>query len=333
MMMPEKNLMEKTNILITSAGRRVSLVNFFIMEVKKANLNSKVYCTDMKPEISSACQVADDFFKVSRVTDKKYIDELLSLCIKNKIGLIIPTIDFELEVLAENRDLLLKNGITPLVCDIEFIKKCRDKHLIHKFFDEINFRRAKEFDIDNIIYPTFVKPKDGSRSLGTHVLNSKEELSHKIISNDKNMYLEYINPKEFTEFTVDIYFNKKSEILSIVPRERILVRDGEVNKACTRNNMIIKYIKERLPNVKGLVGCIAFQVFKHNSDETIIAIEINPRFGGGYPLSYHAGANFPKWIIQEYLLNQSLTEYREDWKSDLLMLRYDEEILVDDYKY
>lgn len=64
-----------------------------------------------------------------------------------------------------------------------------------------------------------------------------------------------------------------------------------------------------------------------------MGIEVNPRFGGGYPLSYLAGANFPKWIMEEYLLNKEITDNFNSWESNLLMLRYDNEILVHDFKH
>lgn len=63
----------------------------------------------------------------------------------------------------------------------------------------------------------------------------------------------------------------------------------------------------------------------------IIGIEINPRFGGGFPLSYQAGANYPKFLIQEYLLNETI-EYTNEWEDNLLMLRYDDEILIRNYE-
>ena len=74
-------------------------------------------------------------------------------------------------------------------------------------------------------------------------------------------------------------------------------------------------------------GCLTAQLFKHITTDRILGIEINPRFGGGYPLSYYAGANYPKWIIQEYLLNQSIIP-NDDWKNNLLMLCYDKEVIV-----
>ena len=69
----------------------------------------------------------------------------------------------------------------------------------------------------------------------------------------------------------------------------------------------------------------------HKTTEELKGIEINPRFGGGYPLSYLAGGNFPKWIIQEYIYNEKL-DYYHDWEDNLLMLRYDDEVLVHGYE-
>ena len=324
--------MEKTNILITSAGRRVSLINAFKSEVQKTKLDIKVFTTDLEPALSSACQVSDGAFKVQKVTAQNYIDDVIAICKKNAVKIIIPTIDTELLILIKNKNKLLANGITPIISDIEIIKKCRDKRLIHSFFDEMNFRRAHEVDRQNPdSYPIFVKPYDGSRSQGIHVLNNLKELTNEISGNSKNMFLEFFDLRHYDEYTVDIYYNKDSKIISIVPRQRIFVRDGEVNKACTRKNQIIPFVLEKMDNLKGFRGCITLQVFFNKKNEKIIGIEINPRFGGGFPLSYLAGSNFPSWIIKEYICDELVTNYDDSWRDNLLMLRYDAEVLCSNY--
>ena len=81
-----------------------------------------------------------------------------------------------------------------------------------------------------------------------------------------------------------------------------------------------------LRNVSGAYGPITFQFFFNRQTNDIKALEINPRFGGGFPLSYDAGANYPAMIINEYLLNKPL-DFFDTWTDNLLMLRYDAHIL------
>ena len=110
-------------------------------------------------------------------------------------------------------------------------------------------------------------------------------------------------------------------------RVKELKRDGEISKGKTLKNILVSYLKEKMHTVEGAIGCLTAQFFLNESTNRIVGIEINPRFGGGYPLSYLAGANFPAWIIQEYLLNKEI-KYSESWENNLLMLRYDNEIII-----
>jgi carbamoyl-phosphate synthase large subunit len=105
------------------------------------------------------------------------------------------------------------------------------------------------------------------------------------------------------------------------------VRGGEVNKGITVKNHVFDFLKEKLKHIEGAVGCLTMQLFYNSETQVIKALEINPRFGGGYPLSYLAGANYPENIIREYLLGESI-EVFDNWENNLLMLRYDDEILV-----
>ena len=147
------------------------------------------------------------------------------------------------------------------------------------------------------------------------------------------MFLEYLDHDEYDEYTCDLYYSKDHRLKCAVPRKRIEVRDGEVYKALTVNNILVSHIKSNLSYIEGAVGCLTAQFFIHKADNSkIYAIEINPRFGGGYPLSYLSGANFPKWIISEYLLSETIDDKFDVWESDLLMIRYDDEILVHGYK-
>jgi len=227
---------------------------------------------------------------------------------------------------AEAEDLTACQG-----ADEEFVKKCRDKRQIHEFFKEQKVAVAKEYSKDSFELPLFIKPIDGSRSVDTYLIRKESELTSYHFENDKLMFLEYLDHKTFDEYTCDLYYDRENQLRCVVPRKRIEVRDGEVNKGLTCANEIIPYLKERLSNIPGAIGCLTAQFFLHKSDGRVYGIEINPRFGGGYPLSYQAGANFPAWLLAEYVKGEKVEDHFDDWESNLLMLRYDDEILVHGY--
>lgn len=319
------------NILITSAGQRVSLVRAFQKELKALYPEAKVFTVDMQPELSAACNVSDGYFKVVRVTAPNYIQDLLQLCAAQNIRMIIPTIDTELKVLSENIELFRKENIHCIVSSKDFVYACRDKRQINEFFVQHGIEIPRTIDKDAPTFPLFIKPYDGSLSVDTFLINKKEELTEYHLTNPKLMFMEYLGKDAYEEFTVDMYYGKDHQVKCIVPRKRIWVRAGEINKGLTCKNFIVDMLKEKLGFIDGAIGCLTTQVFASKTAQVIKGIEINPRFGGGYPLSYRAGANYPAWLIKEYFLQEAIS-YTDNWEDRLLMLRYDDEVLVHDYK-
>ncbi|MEA1953172.1 MAG: ATP-grasp domain-containing protein [Campylobacterota bacterium] len=312
------------NILITSAGRRVSLVKNFQDTLKKFNPNGKVFTTDMNPFLSSACQVSDGYLKVPRVTDKKYLEILKEYCVQNSISIVIPTIDTELDILAKAKEDFLKSNIfiaisSKEICDIFYLKDSTED-----FFVSNNIDTPRQInDIANCNYPIFAKLNNSSCSIGAQIVYTPEIA--KKLSCDKNyVFQEFI---QGDEFTVDTFIDKYGEVISVVPRQRLEVRAGEVNKAkAVKDKDIINAIKDLCKILKGAYGCITIQLFK--TDDRIVFIEINPRFGGGYPLSPLSGANFAEYLIKDYL--EIDLKYDENWIDGNIMLRYDAEVIIND---
>ena len=317
----------KRNILITSAGKRVALVRAFQAELATLVPAGQVFTTDMHPELAPACIVSDRSFAVPRVTSPEYIDILFRLCAEKDIRLVIPTIDTELMLLAESKSRFFDAGIVIGVPDPEFVALCRDKRNTSSFFDEVGIRIPRPIDKQHPTFPFFAKPYDGSLSSNLHIVRCPEELTPQILNDPKLIFMELIDKKEYREFTVDMYYGRDNRLKSVVPRERIEIRAGEINKGYTRKNGIVAFLRDRMAHVKGVVGCICLQLFYHPESHDIIGIEINPRFGGGYPLSYAAGANFPAYLVREYLLGENVG-YSDDWTDNLLMLRYDDAVFV-----
>lgn len=316
----------KQNILLLSAGRRVELLQAFRDELLTRRLSAQIFAADLSPEQSAACQLADRSFYLPRPTDSGYIDQLLFQCEHNNVGMVIPTIDTELVLLAEAREIFETFGISIIISDKSLIYRCRDKRDTVKLFSALDIDTPHLLDSSHLTFPCFAKPYDGSRSVGAVKLDASSDLTESMRKDPKLIFMEYID-ESFHEYTIDAYFDQYGILKCLVPRHRLEIRDGEVSKGITRKNHVYDYLFDRVSHIPGARGCLTIQLFAYPSQERYAAFEINPRFGGGYPLSYAAGANYPGWLIDEYLLNRSVNFY-DEWESDLLMLRYDAKVLV-----
>ncbi len=318
------------NILITSAGRRVSLVKAFKEASKKLNLKSKTFITDLYPKIAPSSYFADDSFKIGLFSDKNYIDDLLDICLNNQISVIIPTLDSELILLAKSKTRFKANGIDVVISDLKLIEILRDKIKTNIFFNSLRISTPIIFNKDNIKFPVFLKPLDGSNSKGIYKADNINEIKPSDLESKNMMILENIDNDIYDEYTIDLYYDKKSNLKCVVPRIRLKVVGGESNQGVTKKNQVFEYVKGKFSFLDGAFGCLTLQVFSNKLNPLdIIGIEINPRFGGGYPFSLNAGANYPEFIIREYILNETL-DYYDKWKNNCLNIRFENEIVIND---
>lgn len=317
---------QKTNIMVLSAGRRVELLQAFQDALSAHDPEACVFAADLYPELSAACQVARRFFKAPRVTSPEYIGFLIETCHEERIGMLVPTIDTELLVLSEVRARFESEGIHVLVSDSALVAACRDKRMTTKLYDALGIDQPEVYSRTSPKIPCFCKPYDGSSGIGAMPILSERDLTEEVIANEKNMFMELIG-KEYREYTVDCYYDRHGALKCLVPRERIEVRGGEVSKGITRKHFVYDYLIERLKRLDGARGCVTVQVFGNPETQRVKALEINPRFGGGYPLAQASGANFPDWLIREYFLGETV-DFFDKWEENLLMLRYDAKVIV-----
>ena len=315
------------NILILSAGRRVELVLAFIAELQKVFPGREVMAVDIQPDLSAACQVANRAFAVPSATSEDYPHFLMDLCVKHDVGLVVPTIDTELAPLSENRECFVARNIDIIISDISLIKTCLDKRKTPKLLKKLGIATPEIYPRNAIQFPCFAKPYAGSSGVGAITLWDKSMLSDCVLKNKNMMFMQLISDA-YDEFTIDAYYNREGELKCLVPRQRLEVRGGEISKGITRHHVIYDYLLPKLNKLKGARGCVTFQLFANLDKESYYGIEMNPRFGGGYPLSYIAGANYPRWLIQEYLGDRQIAFF-DQWEKNLLMLRYDAKVLVE----
>lgn len=318
----------RRNVLITSAGRRGKLTKIFQRELAALFLEARVFAADLRPEVSAACQIVERSFVVPAVDDPRYTEQLIDLCICHDVGLVVPTIDPELPVLAARRGEFTAADIAVAVSDASFVAIGRDKRQTERWFFELGVLTPRTIEPHTATdFPIFAKPFDGSCSQGTRIIQSAAELTPTLAADPRMMFVEFLPPDEYDEYTLDMYYDRDSRLRCCVPRLRIETRGGEVSKSRTCRTPAIDPVCRALEHVAGARGCITAQVFVHRQSLRLFGIEINPRFGGGYPLSYDAGANYPRWLVLEYLLGKKIESF-DDWENNLTMLRYDDHVLV-----
>lgn len=318
--------MKNINVLILSAGRRVELVNCFKDARDSLGIKGTVVACDLS-NTAPAIYHADKSYLVSRILDDNYIPEIVDICKKEDIHLIVPTIDTELYKLAEARVYIESNtNAKVLVSDMSVVKICRDKYNTQAFFEENGFGMPRLIDEEVIKnkdykFPLFIKPLNGSSSINTFKVNNEKELE---------FFLEYVPEPivqdfmEGEEYTIDAFVDFEHNPITIVPRQRLATRGGEVLKGLVnKDREIIETIKNVIKVLKP-IGHITLQCMKTN--EGIKFIEINPRFGGGAPISIKAGANSPMNLYR-LLLGEKL-EYNEDYEDGLLASRHDWAVFI-----
>jgi len=318
---------ESINILFTCIGRRVSLLRSFRRAAGRLKLRVKFFGSDIT-QLSSALQLCDKKFLVKPTKHRGYINELLTIVKKHKINLIIPTVDLDLNILAKAKQRFAEIGCLVLVSKPEVIDICQDKRKTYQFLTNNGFdtphtmTATKALSSRRLKWPRFLKPSDGSASKGNALVRNREELQVFTRRIPNCIVQEYI---EGHEYTCDVYVDLDFKVRCVVPRMRIEVRSGEVSKSKIIKDRRIMSTTQRLVEIlKAGPGVITIQLI-HSNVGDLKFIEINPRFGGGVPLSIKAGADFPYWLLAE-LIGRRVRIQPEGFEDGLVMLRYDDEV-------
>ena len=313
-------------ILFTSVGRRVELIQEFKNAASKLNIDLMVAGADNSETAPALC-FCDEVLQVCKIKDENYIPMLLEYCKCKKVDLVIPTIDTDLLVLSKNKDKFLKVGTKLFISSEDKIQICRDKRDTAKFFDGIGLKTPFPFDDYkkyNLGFPAFIKPKDGSSSLNAYKVNDASELETYAKEVPDYIIAPFIDG---TEYTVDAFCDFDGQPIYITPRIRLAVRSGEVLK--TQIDQDAKIISETKKIISSFKPCgpITIQLIRQLSTGDDYFIEINPRFGGGAPLSMKAGANSAESTLK-LLKGDCLKYYQNAAEDGAIFSRFDQSVRV-----
>jgi len=308
-------------VLFTCAGQRVDIVSAF------RRAGATTVATDVDA-LAPALYHADHRALVPRVDDLGYIAALRDLVAVHDARLIVPLTDLDHVVLARSRAELAPAAV--LVPDEETSHRCEDKYLAHLFFDEQGIGSPPTWlptELpDELPFPVLVKARKGFGS--RHIFRAENQ-------SELDFFLRYTTVESMVqrvcrgvEFSVDVFCDLDGRCVAAVPRTMIESKGGESIKGMTiKDPDLIEFARVTSEALR-IIGPANVQCFRE-PDGTLQVTDVNPRFGGGFPLPTAAGSRYPELALA--LANGEALEPRfGDFREGVVMTRFFSQVILEE---
>jgi carbamoyl-phosphate synthase large subunit len=306
--------MNNVNILLTSAGRRAYIVDYF----KACKGIGKVHASNSSYTI--ALQRADAYFISPLIYDEKYIPSIVTYCKEHDITAILSLFDIDLLVLAKNRQTFADAGIRLILAPAPFVEICNDKWSTYLFVRSLELQTPKTYlhleDVKQAIsqgdlsYPVIMKPRWGMASMGIYKVENELELevfTQKCKRDIFSSYLKYessmtadeaiIYQEIMTgeEYGLDVINDLDGHYVGTFAKQKVTMRSGETDLGRTADPYPFEEVSKKIAAYSRHEGILSVDCFKN--EKGIFVIEMNCRISGHYPLAHLAGVNYPQQVI------------------------------------
>lgn len=347
---PKTKTKTSMTVLFTCAGRRNYLIQYFKEAIGEGGTTIAV---DIDPT-ASALVAADIALTVPSVTDSNYVTVLLGILKDFQVNLLIPLNDIELPIISAHRERLEAYGTKVVISQPETIDLCGDKWKTFAFFENLKIPTPKSYikiqDVllalmqNRIQFPIILKPRWGFGSVGIEEVESEEELqlayqlllikinrtSMSIVANhtspDQIIFQEKIKGQEYG---IDILNDFDGNHHSAYARKKLAMRSGETDKAISVIDSRFTKMAKIIGKATRHIGCMDCDFFV--TDGVLYFLEMNPRFGGGYPFSHESGVNmaaiYLKWLEGDK--NTDILKYT-NYNANQIFSKYDNIIKVNE---
>jgi carbamoyl-phosphate synthase large subunit len=278
-----------TAVLFTCAGQRVDIVSAF------GRAGALTVAADLDP-LAPALYHADRRAIVPRVDDPGYVAALAGLVAEHDVRLVVPLTDLDQEIVSAARDelapaLVLAPG--PDVC-----RTMGDKYLAHVFFEENGIASPRTWlpaDVPpDARFPVLVKVREGFGSRHIYRADDPEQLAFHLRATPVDSMVQERCLGE--EFSVDVFCDVDARCLNAIPRSMIQSKGGESIKGMSLQDRELIDHGARVAEIVGVVGPANVQCFRE-PDGSLPVTDVNPRFGGAFPLPLAAGSRYPELAL------------------------------------
>jgi carbamoyl-phosphate synthase large subunit len=308
-------------VLFTCAGQRVDIVTAF----REAGATSVAADAD---QLAPALYHADRHALVPRIDDPFYIDALRELVELHDVRLIVPLTDLDHLVLAQARESL--GGALVLVPGIETIERCSDKYRAHEFFEEQGIGSPPTWlptELpEKIRFPVLVKARKGFGSRHIYRADNQTELDFFLRYTAADSMVQAVCHGE--EFSIDVFCDLDGRCLEAVPRTMIESKGGESIKGMTIKDADLIAFGARVSEALPIIGPANVQCFREPDGELQVT-DVNPRFGGGFPLPTAAGSRYPELALA-LAAGEQLEPRLGAFRAGVVMTRFFSEVILEE---
>lgn len=317
------------NILFCSVGRRCELLKDFRKTMGK---RGRIVVTEMSV-YAPAIYFADAHYIVPRISDPTYIPTLLDICRREHINAVTTCIDPEIMLLAAHRAEFAVLGVEVLAPYQETAEICFDKFRMYEYLVKNGIRTVLTFgDMDSfraaqergeISFPVFVKPREGSGSVGARKVPDMETLAAAMEADPGLIIQEYMGGA--VDLDADIYVDTIShQPVSIFSKRKLETKIGGASKTVSfRDDALFAFVRQALRAFR-FNGPLDMDLWYR--DGQYYLSEINPRFGGAYLHAYGAGVDFVR-MIENNLAGRENAPVYGDYAENIVMMMYDSVVI------
>jgi carbamoyl-phosphate synthase large subunit len=308
-------------VLFTCAGQRVDIVTAF----REAGAMTVAADVD---QLAPALYHADHPAIVPRVDDPFYVDALRDLIELHEVRLVVPLTDLDHLVLAQARDSL--GGAVVLVPGVETIERCSDKYRAHEFFEEQGIGSPPTWLptelLEHIRFPVLVKARKGFGSRHIYRADDQTELDFFLRYTTADSMVQAVCHGE--EFSIDVFCDLDGRCLAAVPRTMIESKGGESIKGMTIKDPDLVAFGVRVSEALRIIGPANVQCFREPDGELQVT-DVNPRFGGGFPLPTAAGSRYPELALA-LAAGEQLEPRLGNFRAGVVMTRFFSELILEE---
>ena len=298
------------NILLTSVGRRAYIIDYLRDVYKRLGLAGNIIATNSDIN-TTAMSVADKAFESPIIYDEKYIPFLLEICKSEKIDMLISLFDIDLMILAKNKSRFEEMGVKVIVSNENIINICNDKFEMLKYLKKINMPVPKTYidleealkgaDFDKNSY--ILKPRWGMGSLSIFEAENKKELEVLYEKAKRSIQKSYLRFESGADIDRAVLIQEKIigdeyglDIFNDFKGEKLAMRSGETDIAKVIENKELEDIGKKIAESLKHIGNLDMDILFDGQSAYII--DMNARFGGGYPFTHSAGVNELEALIR-----------------------------------